>query len=108
MSLRIRLSEVGYPQRRTGLVSPRSSRDYSPREIIHNRHSNQRSATNVEPARAIMILALTLFLAEGFALSVFPNHVKEYLLEVDPRMLQLAGLAETLVAAGLMAGILFG
>ena len=51
------------------------------------------------------MLALALFLAEGFALSVFPNQVKEFLLQMEPRMLQAAGLVETLVAAGLLAGL---
>ena len=60
----------------------------------------------MDPVRWIMVLALTLFLAEGFTLSVFPTQFREFLLEMDPRMLQAAGLAETIIAAGLMAGIL--
>lgn len=51
------------------------------------------------------MLALTLFLAEGFTLSVFPVQFREFLLEMEPRMLQAAGLAETVIAACLMAGI---
>jgi len=53
-----------------------------------------------------MLVALTIFLAEGFTLSVFPAQFKEFLMEVEPRYLQAAGLAETIIAAGLMAGIL--
>jgi hypothetical protein len=60
----------------------------------------------VEPVRWIMIIALTLFLAEGFTLSVFPTQFKQFLIEAEPRVLQAAGLAETIIAAGLMAGIL--
>ena len=59
----------------------------------------------MEPVRWMTMLALALFLAEGFALSVFPNQVKEFLLQMEPRMLQAAGLVETLVAAGLLAGL---
>jgi hypothetical protein len=51
------------------------------------------------------MLALSLFLAEGFALSVFPVQFKEFLQEAEPRMLQVAGLVETLVAAGLFVGL---
>ena len=59
-------------------------------------------------ARWATLLALTLFLAEGFALSVFPNQFKQFLTETDPRALQALGLAETIVAVGLIAGILVG
>jgi hypothetical protein len=52
-----------------------------------------------------MFAALTLFLAEGFTLSMFPAQFKEFMAEADPRYLQAAGLAETVIAAGLMAGI---
>ncbi|HEY5316227.1 MAG TPA: hypothetical protein VIK18_27105 [Pirellulales bacterium] len=53
-----------------------------------------------------MVLALTLFLAEGLTLSLFPAQFREFLLQMDPRLLQAVGLAETILAAGLMAGIL--
>jgi uncharacterized protein YjeT (DUF2065 family) len=62
----------------------------------------------VEPLRVIMILALSVFLVEGFALSVFPAQFKQLLLDADPRALQAAGLAETVIAVGLMAAVLFG
>jgi len=65
-----------------------------------------RSSHAVDPVRLIMLVALTLFLAEGFTLSVFPAQFKEFLMEVEPRYLQAIGLAETIIAAGLMAGIL--
>jgi len=60
----------------------------------------------LDPVRSIMVLALTLFLAEGLSLSLFPAQFKEFLLQMDPRLLQAVGLAETILAAGLMAGIL--
>jgi hypothetical protein len=62
----------------------------------------------VDATRWITVCALTLFLAEGFALSVFPRQSQQLFTEADPRMLQVAGLVETLLAAGLMAGILAG
>jgi len=54
----------------------------------------------------ITLFALTLFLAEGFTLSVFPSQFKEFLVQADPRTLQITGLVETLVALSLIAGIL--
>ena len=62
----------------------------------------------MEPVRWMTLVALTLFLAEGFTLSMFPAQFKEFLLEADPRLLQAAGLAETVLAAGLIAGLLLG
>jgi hypothetical protein len=62
----------------------------------------------MEPARWITILALTLFLAEGFALTVFPRQFKAFLVESDPRALQMLGLIETVIAAGLITGIVMG
>lgn len=56
----------------------------------------------------VMVFVLSLFLAEGFALVVFPVEFKELLTEADPRMLQMAGLAETVLVAGLMAMLLLG
>lgn len=58
--------------------------------------------------RWLMIAALCLFLAEGFALSVFPVQFRELVSQLEPRSLQAAGLIETVVAAALMAGVLFG
>lgn len=60
----------------------------------------------MDPARWLTVMALSLLLAEGFVLSVFPRQFRELLIEVDPKMLQAAGLAETVVAVVLMAGIL--
>jgi hypothetical protein len=54
------------------------------------------------------VMGLTLFLVEGFTLSVFPRQFKEFLTEADPRILQIAGLFETMVAAALIAGIVLG
>ena len=60
----------------------------------------------MDVASWITMFALTLFLAEGFTLSVFPSQFKEFLIQADPRTLQLTGLVETLVALSLIAGIL--
>ncbi|HET6883459.1 MAG TPA: hypothetical protein VFI31_25130 [Pirellulales bacterium] len=60
----------------------------------------------MEPARWLTVMALSLLLAEGFVLSVFPRQFKEFLTEADPKLLQAAGLAETVVAVVLMAGII--
>ncbi len=60
----------------------------------------------MDAIRWITLLALTLILAEGFTLSVFPAQFKEFLLHADPRTLQITGLVETLVALSLIAGIL--
>ena len=62
----------------------------------------------MDPIRWIMLVALTLFLAEGFALSVFPAQVKDVISQLEPRSLQAAGLLETVLAAALIAGVLFG
>jgi hypothetical protein len=56
--------------------------------------------------RVMTVLALTLLLAEGFALSVFPVQFKQMLNEANPRALQAIGLIETVVSVGLIAGIL--
>jgi hypothetical protein len=60
----------------------------------------------MNPTQWMTVMGLTLFLAEGFTLSVFPRQFKEFLTEADPRVLQIAGLMETTVAAALIAGIL--
>jgi hypothetical protein len=60
----------------------------------------------MDASRWLTLMALSLLLAEGFALSVFPRQFKELLSEADPRWLQAAGLAETVVAVVLMAGIM--
>ena len=39
----------------------------------------------MDAARWITLIALTLFLMEGFTLSVFPTQFKEFLLQTDPR-----------------------
>jgi uncharacterized protein YjeT (DUF2065 family) len=59
-------------------------------------------------ARWVTLIALTLFLVEGFTLSVFPTQFKEFLAQVDPRALQAMGLIETVAAVSLIAGILVG
>ncbi|MBI2825185.1 MAG: hypothetical protein HYX69_10910 [Planctomycetia bacterium] len=62
----------------------------------------------MDVARWVMLGALTLFLAEGFTLSIFPAQFKQFLTEADPRALQAIGLVETVLAVGLIAGILVG
>ncbi|HEX5447236.1 MAG TPA: hypothetical protein VFW87_25700, partial [Pirellulales bacterium] len=59
----------------------------------------------MDGARWITVLALTILLVEGVTLSFFPRQFKELLTESDPRWLQVAGVAETLLAAALLAGI---
>jgi hypothetical protein len=60
----------------------------------------------MDAARWLTVMALSLLLAEGFTLSVFPQQFKNLLVEADPRLLQAAGLAETVVAVVLLAGII--
>jgi hypothetical protein len=60
----------------------------------------------MDVARWITLMALTLFLLEGFTLSVFPTQFKEFLIQADPRAMQAMGLAETVIAVSLIAGIL--
>jgi hypothetical protein len=55
----------------------------------------------------LVVAGLSLFFLEGFLLSVFPHQVKEWLAEVEPRTLQAVGLIETLIAVGLLMGVLF-
>lgn len=62
----------------------------------------------MDVARWATLIALTLFFAEGFTLSVFPAQFKQFLIEADPRLLQAVGLAETILAVGLIAAILIG
>jgi hypothetical protein len=60
----------------------------------------------MDAGRWLTVMALSLLLAEGFTLSVFPQQFKNLLVEADPRLLQAAGLAETVVAVVLLAGII--
>jgi hypothetical protein len=53
-----------------------------------------------------MVTGMSLFLLEGLTLAFFPAQFKQFLMEADPRWLQIAGLVETLVAAGLLLAIL--
>jgi uncharacterized protein YjeT (DUF2065 family) len=62
----------------------------------------------MDAVRWIMVLALALFLAEGFALSVFPVQFRELVSQLDARTLQAAGLMETVLAAALMVGVILG
>lgn len=54
----------------------------------------------------VVVAALTLVLAEGFALSVFPQQLKHVLAEIDLETMRKAGLVETCLAVVLL-GLLF-
>ena len=60
----------------------------------------------MDPLRWITIAAVCLFFIEGFVLSMFPEQLRQILIEAEPRSLQLAGWAETAVAVGLLAALL--
>ncbi len=62
----------------------------------------------MDAVRWIMVLALALFLAEGFALSVFPVQFRDLVSQLDARTLQTAGLMETVLAAALIVGVILG
>lgn len=62
----------------------------------------------MDAVRWIMVLALALFLAEGFALSVFPVQFRDLVSQLDARTLQAAGLMETVLAAALIVGVILG
>ena len=51
--------------------------------------------------------ASSVFLLEGFMFSMYPEQVLTVLREAEPRMLRIAGLIETVVAAGLLASLYF-
>ncbi len=55
----------------------------------------------------IMMAGASLFLLEGFMFSLFPEQVLAALREAEPRTLQIAGMIETVVAAGLLASLFF-
>ena len=57
---------------------------------------------------SLVALVCCMIVVAGFALAVFPVEFKELLVEADPRMLQFAGLAETVLVAGVMAMLLLG
>lgn len=58
--------------------------------------------------RWLTLTALTFFLLEGFVLSVFPQQFQQMLATAEPRTLQMLGIVETIVAIGLIAGLLAG
>ena len=55
----------------------------------------------------IMMAGAGLFLLEGFTFTLFPEQVLATLREADPRMLQVAGMIESVVAASLLACLFF-
>ncbi len=54
------------------------------------------------------LIVLSLFLLEGFVLSVFPEQFRQLVSEADPAALKVAGFVETLIAVTLMAALLRG
>ncbi len=54
----------------------------------------------------ITVAALSLLLVEGFVLSVFPQQVKQLLEDAEPSLLQILGLTETVIATGLIVGLM--
>jgi uncharacterized protein YjeT (DUF2065 family) len=56
----------------------------------------------MEPLRWVSVGVLSLFLLEGFVLSVFPEQFKQMMSEAEPRTLQVAGFFETILAIGLL------
>lgn len=71
------------------------------------RHTPDKSRP-MELLRLFMLIALTLFLVEGFVLAVFPAQFKEFMSEANPRLLQWTGLVETVLVLGVMAAIVLG
>lgn len=59
----------------------------------------------MDSLRIAIVLALTLFVAEGFVLSIYPEQFKQMLEDLDPRTLQLVGLVETVIALGVMGAV---
>ena len=60
----------------------------------------------MDPLRWITVAAVCIFFIEGFVLSVYPEQLRQILIESEPRSLQMAGWAETAVAVGLLAALL--
>ena len=60
----------------------------------------------MDAVRWISLVAVTLLLAEGFALSLFPEQIRRLLTESDSRSLQIAGLFEATVGAVLFVALL--
>ena len=58
--------------------------------------------------RWLTLAALSMFLLEGFTLSVFPQQFQQLLATAEPRTLQVLGVVETMLAIGLIVGILAG
>ncbi len=54
----------------------------------------------------IALGTVSLWLAEGFLLAVFPAQIRQLLIEADPQVLHLAGVAEASLAAVLLAFVL--
>lgn len=62
----------------------------------------------MDAVRWISLVAVTLLLAEGFALSLFPQQIRQLLIDSDSRSLQIAGLFEATVGAVLFAALMLG
>ena len=57
--------------------------------------------------RWLIIAAFSMILAEGLTLALFPTQIQQFLAELPPRGLQLMGMAEMLLALGLLAAALW-
>ena len=57
--------------------------------------------------KIVMLLGTSLFLLEGFLFTMFPAQMLQMLRQAEPRSLQIAGMIETVVAASLIASLLF-
>lgn len=60
----------------------------------------------MDPVRWITVVAVTFLLVEGFALSLFPEQIRQLLTESDARSVQMAGLFEATVGAVLLVAFL--
>lgn len=62
----------------------------------------------MEWVRWMTLAALSGFLLEGFVLTVFPQQFQQLLSSIEPRTLQTVGIIETVIAIGLIAGLMTG
>lgn len=58
--------------------------------------------------RWAVIVLVNVVLFEGMLLFLFPDRVQAVLTQADPRLLQLAGMLESIIGAALLALILLG
>lgn len=58
--------------------------------------------------RWVVIVLVNVLLFEGMLLFLFSDRVQAFLTDADPRVLQVAGLIESIIGAALLASLLFG